>query len=306
LISEGAECLVFDVVFHPDTLTKSKVSFLILLNIHQVLSQALSVQQISQSDPAFRQFVVDISIQNICRKSDLAVEPSMRAISDVWLIHPMRIFILVVRCTDFTLPKMQYKGQGPPRVQHIKKSGILKKPLVELVDDQPASTTPASTNKGSEFKINFDDLHKKSRFNGEGKSATSIPTVSSLLEKRNPPATSSSQAAPTHSVKTQNSVSPVSSSTSIMSPISDVIHSHTQFDATSVPSSACSQHSKSPATQNVANSHEWSMDQGVRCQMFCPSLSSSSSSLIPFDSSQWDHEVFPDELHLNIHLPMVV
>ena len=52
-LADGVECEVFDIVFNPETISKST------------------------EDPVFRQFVLEVSLENIRQKLDKELEPSM-------------------------------------------------------------------------------------------------------------------------------------------------------------------------------------------------------------------------------------
>jgi hypothetical protein len=251
--SDGADCSVFDVVFNPECLTKCN------------------------EDPAFKEFVIGVSVENIRQKCKLDLD------------------------NTFSFPKMKYKGAGPPRMQHIKKSGILKKSLVELVDDDEDERKEKEREAlKSEFKLNFDQMYNKRPAGASAKSV--MPSVASLLAKKSEPALSQARQATVQPAQPAQSAPTKPASVAKPAPPSSLpsVASHTTTPAPPAPPVQ-----SAPAAPCVANTSEsaW-MQDGVACQLQCPSLRSHAE-LIAFDSSHWDDEIWPESLSLSLHLPSV-
>ena len=210
---------------------------------------------------------------------------------------------------------MKYKGEGPPRMHHIKKTGILKKPLVELVEDEAEyeraerERDAAAAKQKSDFKLNFDQMYGNQAAaggkgaNGKASSKPALPSVASLLADRQQAQQKHEQppTLPPQPQRSSASESKMAAAAAPSVPISAPATHKSAAAAAPKPASATS------ASAALVES-EWTQ-ASVRCQLQCPSLSLSranASGLIPFDSTEWDSDVLPESLVLSIHMPSLV
>ena len=268
LHSDGAECSVFDVVFNPECLEKCK------------------------EDGAFREFLIGVSIENIRHKCSLELDttftfPNMKyKVCDESCVFGVSHGAVIVQFSNDSC-----QGTGPPRVQHIKKSGVLKKPLVELVDDADDERQAAAlSQRKSEFKLNFDQMYNKAPASAK----PGLPSVASLL-------------APTPSHEPASATSwpvvslPVASSSVSAKLVPEKVPDKVPANSRSAPSPSLAVPAAPKPIAAVASSsvraHGSWQQEGIVCELQCPSLSTRNAAMLLFDASQWDDEVRLSQPH---------
>lgn len=221
------------------------------------------------------------------------------------LLFPvMCLSVSYLTCPAFTLPKLLYKGAGPPRAHHIKKNGLLKKALVEVIEPatEAASSSSVSSSSSSSSASSSDfglDLDFGRMYHTQPASR-----VAELLAEKQ---AAREQAAKEQTVKEQAAKRAVLQAAEKKHELAATRAVETETQCTTQiplgPGESIIERRTSPDRIAASCESVWN-ERGVTCRLTCSSLTARGAP-IAFCADEWD-EVLPVALQLHVQLPQTV